>query len=132
MFSAVSVAVCFVLMIVVNALANALPLNGLSTGAVSALYPNAFVPAGYVFSIWSLIYLLLAVFTVTRFFRSERARPETPRVNLLFGLSCLANAAWIFAGSVEPARLRASARTMNACRPRTDTSSSSSPPVFLT
>ena len=52
----------FIIMIVVNALANILPINGLNTGEVSAFYPNYFVPAGFTFSIWGIIYLLLAVY----------------------------------------------------------------------
>ncbi len=40
-----------VLVLVVNALANILPINGLTTGEVSD-YPILFVPEAYVFSIW--------------------------------------------------------------------------------
>ena len=42
--------------IVVNGLANALPLNGLQTGEISDRFDVYFVPAGYVFTIWGLIY----------------------------------------------------------------------------
>ncbi|MBX2961501.1 MAG: hypothetical protein KF687_03260 [Cyclobacteriaceae bacterium] len=42
----------------VNALANILPINGLNTGQVSALYPSLFTPAGITFSIWSVICLI--------------------------------------------------------------------------
>jgi hypothetical protein len=41
-----------ILMIAVNALANILPINNITTGAVSDSYPVLFTPAGYVFSIW--------------------------------------------------------------------------------
>lgn len=43
--------------LVVNALANALPLGGRTTGEVSTLFPVPVTPAPYVFSIWGLIYL---------------------------------------------------------------------------
>ena len=56
------------LVIVVNGLANALPLNGQSTGAISDRFQVYFVPAGYVFSIWGLIYLALSAFPSTRRF----------------------------------------------------------------
>ena len=49
----------FVLVIIMNTLANTLPINGFTTGELSALYPNLFVPAGFTFSIWGVIYLLL-------------------------------------------------------------------------
>ena len=41
-----------VLVLVVNVLANALPINGLTTGEISDRFPILFVPVGYVFSIW--------------------------------------------------------------------------------
>src|SRR3989304_4501303 len=43
--------------ITVNALANILPFNGQTTGEISDRFPIRFVPAGYAFSIWGLIYL---------------------------------------------------------------------------
>lgn len=58
------VAVTFVTMVTVNALANILPINGIGTGAVSDSYPNLFAPAGLTFSVWGLIYLLLAAHTL--------------------------------------------------------------------
>jgi len=56
--------VSLVFTLTVNALANALPINGLTTGEVSDRYPVLFVPAGYVFSIWGLIYLALVAFAI--------------------------------------------------------------------
>ena len=52
----------FLVMVGVNALANILPINGISTGAISDSYPNLFAPAGFTFAIWGVIYLLLGVF----------------------------------------------------------------------
>jgi len=83
-------------MITVNALANALPLNGLTTGAISDSYPIWFVPAGYVFSIWGLIYLALIAFCATLALTPAAEAVVAP-VRPLFVLSCLANGAWIFA-----------------------------------
>ena len=48
--------------LIVNFLANALPLNGKNTGELSNQYPNLFTPAGLTFSIWGVIYLWLIVF----------------------------------------------------------------------
>ena len=86
--------------VVVNALANALPINGITTGELSDLYPNLFVPAGLTFSIWGLIYLLLAIFAVYQLVAS--LRPGAPagfldRIGPLFVISCGANIGWIFA-----------------------------------
>lgn len=82
--------------IVVNGLANALPLNGLTTGEISDRFQVYFVPAGYVFSIWSVIYLGLIAFAVYQALPAERANPRLRRVGYLFVLSCLANIAWLF------------------------------------
>ena len=54
----------FTAMITMNSLANSLPLNGYTTGAVSGFYPNFFVPAGFTFSIWGVIYLLLLLWVI--------------------------------------------------------------------
>ena len=54
----------FISMLIVNVLANAVPLNGLRTGEVAALYPNLFTPAGITFGIWSVIYGFLTIFLI--------------------------------------------------------------------
>ncbi len=88
----------FLLMVAVNALANTLPINSLTTGQVSAAYPNLFAPAGVTFSIWGLIYAWLAVFIVYQSMHfSNHTRPGGfAAINRWFILSCIANAAWIF------------------------------------
>lgn len=82
--------------IAVNGLANALPINGLTTGAVSDGYRIYFVPAGYTFSIWGLIYLALLAFGVAQAVLREADAVVGP-ARWLFVLSCFANGAWIFA-----------------------------------
>lgn len=82
--------------IVINGLANALPLNGQTTGAISDRFQVYFVPAGYVFSIWGLIYLGLIAFAVFQALPSERTNVRLQRVGYLFVLSCAANIAWLF------------------------------------
>ncbi|HNX79137.1 MAG TPA: hypothetical protein PKJ24_04610 [Prolixibacteraceae bacterium] len=54
-------------MVVMNYLANALPLNGKNTGELSDAFPNLFVPAGITFSIWGVIYLLLLLVCIIQF-----------------------------------------------------------------
>lgn len=88
--------VAIVLVIVVNGLANALPINGQKTGEISDRFPVFFVPAGYVFSIWGLIYLGLIAFTVYQALPSQRENDRFRRVGYWFALSCLANSVWIF------------------------------------
>jgi hypothetical protein len=88
--------VAFAGMVVVNILANALPIGGMTTGALSALYPNLFVPAGFTFSIWGIIYLLLGLFSVCQLFRTPALEQTMRFVRPLFLVTCLANAGWIF------------------------------------
>ena len=54
----------FLAVIVVNYLAVTLPIGGMTTGALSDLYPNLFTPAGLTFSIWGLIYLMVFGFVI--------------------------------------------------------------------
>jgi hypothetical protein len=82
--------------LVVNGLANALPFNGLTTGEISDRFDVYFVPAGYVFSIWGLIYVGLLAFTVYQALPSQRENPRLRRIGYLYALSCAANIAWIF------------------------------------
>lgn len=82
--------------LLVNGLANALPLNGLNTGEISDRFQVYFVPAGYVFSIWGLIYVGLILFAIYQALPSQRDNPRLNRLGYLFVLSCLANIAWLF------------------------------------
>jgi len=98
----IAVAVTYILMISVNALANIIPFNGVTTGQVSDSYPNLFAPAGLTFGIWGVIYVLLAMYTlyVLGLFRGEQEKIKTNlliRTGLVFALSSIVNSLWIFA-----------------------------------
>ena len=86
----------FILVVVVNVLANALPLNGKTTAEISDSYPTLVAPAGYVFSIWGIIYALLLVFTLYQALPSQRGKPFLQQISYFFVLGSLANACWIF------------------------------------
>jgi hypothetical protein len=80
-------------MIVMNYIANALPLNNKTTGQLADSYPNLFVPAGITFAIWGIIYLLLAGFCTVQFLGSYQGLLS--RIGWLFAWSCLLNGLWI-------------------------------------
>lgn len=89
-----------VVVLTVNALANILPINGYNTGQVSGFYPNYFVPAGFTFAIWGIIYLLLIGFVFCSFFSAfgrfdEAGKKAIDSLSPLFQISCLLNAGWI-------------------------------------
>lgn len=86
----------FIIVIAVNYLANALPLNGKTAGEISDSIPILFQPAGYAFSIWSLIYLLLGVWVLRQFFVGEEERVIYEKIGFWFFISCLLNSLWIF------------------------------------
>ncbi len=98
----ISIAATYLVMVMINALANILPINGITTGQVSNSFPNLFAPAGITFAIWGLIYLLLAAYVLYQLGLVE-IKPGTIRqaankeIAVLFSLSSLANTAWIFA-----------------------------------
>ena len=80
----------------VNILASALPLNGQNTGEISDRFQVYFVPAGYVFSIWGVIYLGWIAFMIFQFQPSQNENPRLRRLGYLFAFSNIANAAWLF------------------------------------
>lgn len=94
-------AVAFLLMLAINAAANILPINEQTTGQISALYDNYFVPAGYTFSIWIVLYLLQAwwiLFSLRVAFQKNEDLPSAGLTSLLmpyFSLACMLNASWI-------------------------------------
>lgn len=97
------------LVLTANGLANALPLNGQTTGEISDSFEVLFVPAGYVFSIWGLIYLGLTGYTVYQLLPAQRSDRRLQAISLPFLISSLANSAWIFLWHYEffPATLLA-------------------------
>ena len=72
-----------------NGLAAAGLVNGVTPDVISDKYPTILTPAGYAFSIWSLIYLGMAAFSVYQFLPANlvRFRP----VRSLYIFSCLLN-----------------------------------------
>jgi len=81
--------------IIVNVLANALPFNGLTTGEISDRFKVYFVPAGYVFSIWGVIYLGLIAFAIYQALPQQQQNPRLQRIGFLPVITAMANMAWI-------------------------------------
>jgi hypothetical protein len=82
--------------IVVNGLANALPINGQNTGQISDRFHVYFVPAGYVFSIWGVIYLGLIAVAVFQALPTQRENPRLRATGWWISMGGLANSVWIF------------------------------------
>lgn len=84
-------------MLTLNTLATTLPLGGRTTGEISDSFNLRFVPAGYVFAIWGLIYLALIGFTVYQALPAQQSNPAVRATGYWFALSSAANAGWIVA-----------------------------------
>lgn len=80
----------------INTLANTLPLNDLTTGEISDRFAIYFVPAGYVFAIWFVIYAGLIIFAIWQVLPAQATNPRLQRVGYLIVLSCVANIVWLF------------------------------------
>lgn len=89
--------VATLIVIAVNAAANIVPINGFNTGELSAMYPTGFTPSGYVFGIWSLIYLGLIVFGIVALRAQSSTLARVATIQGPYLLNALANAGWIFA-----------------------------------
>ena len=85
-----------VLALTVNILASTLPLNGQNTGEISDRFKVFFVPAGYVFAIWGVIYIGWIAFAVYQALPAQKENLRLRKLGYLFALSGLLNAAWLF------------------------------------
>jgi hypothetical protein len=97
----ITVVLVTLITIVINILANALPINGLNTGQISDTFKVYFVPAGYVFSIWGIIYIGLIAYAVYQAIPSQRENPRLQATGWWVALGGLANCAWIFLWQYE-------------------------------
>ena len=86
----------FLAVLTVNLAANALPLNGQGTREISDKFSVFVIPAGYVFSIWGVIYLLLGAFTIWQALPRNREDATLRSLGYLPVLTGLLNAAWLF------------------------------------
>ena len=90
--------IAFVATIVVNYLSNTGIINGLTIGSVSDDLNTLFTPAGYAFSIWGIIYLLLLGFAIYQgrsLFVKVRDDAFVLKTGWWFVISCVANSAWV-------------------------------------
>lgn len=82
--------------LIMNGAANAIPLNGRLTGEISDSFAVVFVPAGYVFAIWGVIYIALLGYTIFHSLPRQRTNPILRSTGWLVALSSIFNGAWIY------------------------------------
>jgi benzodiazapine receptor len=92
----------FALTVAVNSLAGGTTLlGGRLTSEISDANPTLVTPAGYVFSIWGIIYVLLGIFVVYQALPSQAGKDFHGRIGWLFVLSSLLNIIWLFLWQYE-------------------------------
>lgn len=88
--------VAFLITLIVNGLSNTTLIGGRTTAEVSNSYPTLITPAGYVFAIWGIIYILLGVFLVYQALPSQKDKPFQKQISGLFILTSAFNVVWLF------------------------------------
>jgi benzodiazapine receptor len=87
----------FALTVIVNSLAGSTTIiGGRNTAQVSDTNPTLITPAGYVFSIWGIIYILLGVFVIYQALPNQQGKDYQKRIGWLFVLGSLVNIIWLF------------------------------------
>lgn len=81
--------------VIVNWLANMLRIGGETTGSVSGAHPTLVTPAGYAFSIWSVIYVGLFAFTARVMRDPGLDHQRRRRIFWSYLASSVLNATWI-------------------------------------
>jgi benzodiazapine receptor len=94
--------IAFIMTVIVNSLAGSTTLiGGVNTAYISDSNPTLITPAGYVFSIWGIIYVLLAVFVIYQALPSQEEKEFRRKIGWLFVLSCVFNIVWLFLWQYE-------------------------------
>lgn len=92
----------FLMTITVNGLAGSTTIiGGKNTAQISDANPTLITPAGYVFSIWGIIYIMLGIFVVFQALPSEKEKGYQKRINWLFVISSLLNVLWLILWQFE-------------------------------
>jgi hypothetical protein len=76
-------------------------IGGRNTADVSNAYSTWITPAGYVFAIWGVIYILLGIFVVYQALPSQKGKEYLNKISWLFILSSIVNIAWLFVWQYE-------------------------------
>ncbi|MFH1426456.1 MAG: TspO/MBR family protein [Candidatus Kerfeldbacteria bacterium] len=92
----IAVVATLAITLAVNALANIIPFNGITTGEVSEKYLTFFTPVNETFSIWGAIYVLLALYAGYQALKTQRDTKDLVRTGWWFVAASLLNSLWMF------------------------------------
>lgn len=92
----------FIFTIIVNSLAGSSTIiGGKVTAEISDANFTLITPAGYTFSIWGIIYVLLGIFVVYQALPSQKGKDFHNKIGWLFVLSSIINITWLFLWQFE-------------------------------
>lgn len=95
--------VLFAITLMINMLGSSGFINGLNQKDISDKFSTLITPAGFTFSIWGIIYLLLFIVLVMMFLKRNEKYYVTiiRQITPLFWLSCVLNSLWIVVFSYQ-------------------------------
>ncbi len=91
----VSVILITIITLAVNGAATSLPLNNVTTQQLSDSYLVRFVPAGYVFAVWGIIYIGFTMFSIWQALPANRENPRLRAIGWWYVVGSVANALWL-------------------------------------
>ena len=101
--------IAYIIMVVINILANVIPFGGMTTGEIATLFPTPLTPAPITFAIWGVIYVTLFIPVFYQINdKTGYGADYAAAIGPWFLFSCVANIAWIFswhARAMTPAML---------------------------
>jgi hypothetical protein len=94
--------IAYVCTLIVNSLAGSTTLiGGKVTAEISNTNFTLITPAGFTFSIWGIIYVLLGIFVVYQALPSQKNRDYNDKIGWLFVISSILNIVWLFLWQFE-------------------------------
>lgn len=81
--------------LITNVITKVIPIKGVITGSITPKINIYFIPANYAFSIWSLIYLGLILYTVYQALPAQRTNPKLQSIGWFYIASSFMISAWM-------------------------------------
>lgn len=101
LYQSVGVCVTFAVTAVVNGLVSSGITVPLTNPEIADTHPTYIVPAGYAFSIWGVIYLLVGVYTLLQVLPSQRKVEVFRKARPVAALANILNIIWLYCFSFE-------------------------------
>lgn len=93
--------IMFILMILVNLIADFISLNGVKATQILSINPALFSPANYTYFIWSFIFIALGAFTIYQYKafngKDKKLGNLIMDISIFFVISAIGEIGWVFA-----------------------------------